>query len=319
MSIEYDERRTKKRRKRTEVRTHRPQHVPTPVKPIPRRASASSPGSVRARSRHARTYTEDVTRLPTLPRSATWQDEADEYANETTVQFPLEIARPVQQKAGWQFPVEIAEPAQKQKAGWQFPLEIAEPVQQKAGWQFPVEIAEPAVRGDKNVSLEYASFPVVLPDELDRGQVYRAEVRDICELATNPPPTALRAHSVLALNDEPSYVDAVVAADTVMDDTLVVVPSLPITDAALYLTQVEDVVDVALTVRARALLLHKGSIEDRPAFIHNPFDYVRWWLLYPGRLEFLFWLGGAVLLGVMMCAVLVMMGLGLGFMSFGHR
>jgi len=134
---------------------------------------------------------------------------------------------------------------------------------------------------------------------------------------TKPPAVPVQPHSVLALGDEPSYIDAVVEADTVMDDTLIVVPSLP-ANAALYSPQVEDIVDVALTVRARELLRRKSSTEDRPAFIHNPLDYIRWWLLYPGRLEFLFWLGGAVLLGMMICAVLVVTGLGLGVMSFGH-
>jgi hypothetical protein len=184
-----------------------------------------------------------------------------------------------------QFPLEIAEPVQQKKA--QFPSEIAEssPSEQKAGLQFPLEIAEGSERKDH---------------------------ADISELATKPPPVSFQPHSMLALSDEPSYVDDVVKADTVMDDTLIVVPS------AKYSLRVEDVVDVALTFRARELLRHKSSIGDRPAFIHNPLDYIRWWLLYPGRLEFLFWLGGAILLGVVMCVVLVVVGLRLGFMSFGH-
>ncbi len=330
--FEHDESGTEERRKRSEMRMQRPFRASTPVTPIPRRASASSPGLAGVRSRHRRTYTElqegDVTRLPTIPRSATWEDGVDKYEIDPAL-FLLPVvvpefspflpsspsideldtlpptdeslcdgmpsARATNRVASVQpdhynvqFPLEIAEPVQQKKAGLQFPLEIAEPVQQNGtSFQFPLEIPEGPERAD------------------------------ISELATHPPPALFHPHSVLVPGDEPSYIDDVVAADTVMDDTLIVVSSLP-TAVDRYTTQVEDVVDVALTVRARELLGRKGSMEDRPAFIHNPLDYVRWWLLCPGRLEFLFWLGGAVLLGMIMCVVLVVTGLGLGVMSFGH-
>lgn len=218
--FEHDERRVQERGKRLEEEGH--YRSPNPATPIPRRASASSPGSVKVRSRYSITEFQeaDITRLPTVPPSAIWQSEVLEYS--------------------------------------------------------PFLPSSPSI------------------DELD----------------TLPP----IGESVY---DEPSYIDAVVEADTVMDDTLIIVPSLP-SDIDRYPTLVEDAVDVALTVRARELLSRNRLQEDRPAFIHNPLDYVRWWLLGSGHLEFLFWLGGAVLLGVVMCVLLVMTGLGLGWMSFGH-
>ena len=256
--FEYDESRTKERRRRFDARSQRAHRAPNPVTPIPRRASASSPHSSRVRSRHPRSYTEfqeeDVTRLPTIPRSATWQDEVDEDGEENSQSL------------------------------------------------LPVAVAE---------------FSPLLPSSPSIDELDTLPPTDTCELPTNPPPGLFQSHNVLALYDEPSYIDDVVEADTVMDNMLTVVPSLP-SELDLYPTRIEDVVDVALTLRARKLLLRKGSMEDRPAFIHDPLDYMRWWLLSPGRLEFLFWLGGALLLGAIMCAVLVMTGLGLGWMSFGH-
>jgi hypothetical protein len=406
--FEHDESRTQERRRHIQARAQRSYRTPSPVTQIPRRASASSPGSARVRVRHPRTYDmdytelsqEDCSRLPTVPQSATWQGEADEYEGENdlpvvhefspflpsspcideldtvppdgaslqhdiaparltdyavsassgvhNIQFPLDIAAPAQQaQAGMQFLVEPDNLFQAQGNGLRFPLELdEEPAQRSVNPGFPLEmggipdknrsvnsgfpseVSEFAQRSNTPVASNRASFPVVWPDERDGTQIERQLERtplqvvknahaDISELATKPPPVPIQPHSLLALHNEPSYVDAVVAADTIMDDTLAVVPSQP-TDLALYETSVEDIVDVALTARARQLLRHKVSVGDTPAFIHNPLDYMRWWLLYPGRLEFLFWLVGALLLGVVMCVVLVMTGLGLGWMSFGH-
>ncbi len=392
--FEHDESRTKERRKHGEARTHRSYRTAPPVTPIPRRASASSPGSVGIRVRHPRSYTDvrdgDFTRLPTVPQSATWQGEADEYEEENNLPpefspflhsspsideldtvppddrqrdiaparltdygapsdvynlgFPLDISEPAQQvQAGVQFPLEINKPLQLHETGPHFPLEIDNGQRQRSGViRFPLEIDEDHTQGNVNTGFpleidedhaqgninagigevvqsfgNQPSFPIVWSD----ARIHLHEVRnasaDICEQVTNPPPAPVQPHSELVLQDEPPYIDAVVEADTAMDDTLIVVPSLS-TDIALYETSIEDVVDIALTARAKELLRRKSPIEAVPAFIHNPLDYLRWWLLSPGRLEFLFWLGGALLLGVIMCVALVMMGLGLGFMSFGH-
>src|SRR5450631_464866 len=320
--FEYNEGTARERGKRFDAGKSRVSRPPTPVTPIPRRASASAPGAVRVRSRYSSSSTglqdEDVTRLPTVPPSAIWQDEADIYEIErhlAPVAVPeyspllpsspsideLDTLPPTLELLDDELPhtrTTHAKAGQQRKAAIQFPIEIPEPApQKKAVIQFPIEI-----------------------DDHGRGQIYRAQVEnraDICEQVTNPPPVPFQPHAILALRNEPSYIDAVVEADTVMDDSLIIVPSLS-TDIDMYPTQLEDAVDVALTLRARELLRHKGSLDDKPAFIQNPMDYMRWWLLSPGRLEFLFWLGGAMLLGIVMCVVLMMTGVGLGWMSFGH-
>jgi hypothetical protein len=50
--------------------------------------------------------------------------------------------------------------------------------------------------------------------------------------------------------------------------------------------------DYALFHSAQTLVSHG----NKRALRFNPFDRLRWWLLYPGRLETLLWSGGAVLL-----------------------
>jgi hypothetical protein len=341
--FEYEE--ARERGKRIEGGKARVSRPPTPVTPIHRRASASPPGAVRVRSRYNSSSTDmqdDVTRLPTVPPSAIWQDEADIYeierhlapvgVREYSPLLPsspsideLDTLPPALERLHDEVPhtrATNAKGVQQRTTDIQFPLEIADPVQQRtANIQFPIEIAEPFQ--ENNVSIEHPLFPIILPDkhedQLPGAHAARVveERADICEQVTNPPPAPFQPHATLALHDEPSYIDAVVEADTVMDDTLIIVPSLP-NDIDIYPTQIEDAVDIALTIRARELLHHKGSREGKPAFIHDPVDYMRWWLLYPNRLEFLCWLGGAVLLGIGLCIVLMMTGVGLGWMSFGH-
>ena len=247
---------------------------------------------VRSRYTSIEFQEDDVTRLPTVPPSAIWQGTA----------YELERYLPV-------LPVEMPEyfsflPSSPSIDELDTLPPGGERLQNERSLVHAASV-ESAQRDDKN--------------DRSRGQIDRAHIReaDICELVTNPPPLQFQPRSVLALGNEPSYIDTVVEADTVMDDTLIIVPALS-SNIESYPTRVEDAVDVALTVRARQLLSGNCFQEDQPAFISKPLDYMRWWLLRPGRLEFLFWLGSAVLLSVIMCVVLVMMGLGLGWMSFGH-
>jgi hypothetical protein len=310
--FEYDEGTARERGKRFDAGKSRVSRPPTPVTPIPRRASASSPGAVRVRSRYTRSSTglqdDDVTRLPTVPPSAVWQDEADIYEIERHL-APVAVPEysPLLPSSLLIDELDTLPPALEPLSDKMSLTSAAAVQQRKALLQFPIEI-----------------------DDHGRGPIYRALVEpstplenavenraDICEQVTNPPPVPFQPHAILALRNEPSYIDAVVEADTVIDDSLIIVPSL-FADIDMYPTQLEDAVDIALTLRARELLHRKDSLEDKPAFIQNPLDYIRWWLLSPGRLEFLFWLGGAMLLGIFLCVVLMMTGLGLGWMSFGH-
>jgi hypothetical protein len=41
---------------------------------------------------------------------------------------------------------------------------------------------------------------------------------------------------------------------------------------------------------------NRTELDKAPVLHFNPFDHLRWWLLYPGRLESLLWSGGIVLL-----------------------
>ena len=240
--FEYEEDTVRERGKRFEAGKSRVSHPPTPVTPIPRRASASSPGAVRVRSRYSRSSTDlqddDVTRLPTVPPSAIWQDEADIYEIERHL-APVEVPEysPLLPSSPSIDELDTLPPFLELLRNEEPPVRAtnAKTVQQKrVAIQFPIEIPEPAPQ--KKVAIQ---FPIEI-DDPGRGQIDRARVEhcahqenavengaDICEQVTNPPPVPFQPHAILALRDEPSYIDAVVEADTVMDDSLNIVPSLP--------------------------------------------------------------------------------------------
>jgi hypothetical protein len=46
-------------------------------------------------------------------------------------------------------------------------------------------------------------------------------------------------------------------------------------------------------------------VETKRVLAFRPFDHVRWWLLYPGRLEFVLWLSGALFLLIATCLLLL--------------
>lgn len=55
------------------------------------------------------------------------------------------------------------------------------------------------------------------------------------------------------------------------------------------------------------------SLLHRQRLALNPLDAVRWWLLYPGRIEFFLWLGGTVVLVSVTCLLLFVSLLSLGW------
>lgn len=50
----------------------------------------------------------------------------------------------------------------------------------------------------------------------------------------------------------------------------------------------------------------------------NPLERLRWWLLYPGRIEFLLWLGGTIVLVSVTCILLFITCLSAGWLNFGQ-
>jgi hypothetical protein len=57
---------------------------------------------------------------------------------------------------------------------------------------------------------------------------------------------------------------------------------------------------------AQRVAQRSEHVASQRALVFHPFDRVRWWLLYPGRLEFVLWLGGTLFLLTATCLLLLL-------------
>ncbi len=64
---------------------------------------------------------------------------------------------------------------------------------------------------------------------------------------------------------------------------------------------------------------HKGASRWRQNVSLNPLDRLRWWLLCPGRIEFLLWLGGTILLMTLTCVLLLVTALSFAWITPGQQ
>jgi hypothetical protein len=66
--------------------------------------------------------------------------------------------------------------------------------------------------------------------------------------------------------------------------------------------------DVADVDTVPPLVSHAFGVGTKHAFSFHPIDHLRWWLLQPGRLEFLMWLAGTIFLigvSILLCLLLL--------------
>lgn len=253
-----------------------------PATSIPPRASAYPSNISHIRPRFPRSSTEfqeeDVTRAPTVPQQTMWQHESPDYRAESSLPSLSLVS------------VEDAPPVVR-------PPSIDE-----------LDTLPPARRRQRDEML-----PARPPARRDwpqhdyYGLVPRP--RDVSEQATNPPP-AVSVPSV-KLRDEhfvaSSALDDMIEADTQLSTVITPLEVSP----ALHPGASRLLVSANVSRRGRRQ-------EYRPSFALHPLDRVRWWLLYPGRLELLLWLTGTALLVAVTCVLLFVTTISLGIVSFGH-
>lgn len=70
---------------------------------------------------------------------------------------------------------------------------------------------------------------------------------------------------------------------------------------------------------AQRIAEHAKRTKPRRSTVFHPLDNLRWWLLAPGRLEFLFWLAGTVLLISVTCILLLVTAFSFAWISPGQQ
>jgi hypothetical protein len=257
--------------------------VPNPATPIPPRASAYPSNVSHMRPRFPRSSTEfqqeeDVTRAPTVPQQTMWQHESPDYRAESSLPSLSLVS------------VEEASPAVRPPSIDE--LDTLPPARRRQ--RDEMLPARPRARRDWPQHDYYGLVP---------------RPRDVSELATNPPP-AVSVPSA-KLRDEhfvaSPAIDDMIEADTQLSNAIVPLEASPLLHPA------------ASRLLVSANVSRRGRRQEyRPSFALHPLDRVRWWLLYPGRLELLLWLTGTALLVAITCVLLFVTTISLGIVSFGH-
>ncbi len=70
---------------------------------------------------------------------------------------------------------------------------------------------------------------------------------------------------------------------------------------------------------ARARAVERSQQRHAVPFVFRPLDNLRWWLLAPGRLEFLIWLGGTILLLCFTGGFVLVVAMSLGAFNTAHQ
>jgi hypothetical protein len=260
-----------------------------PPTPIPRRASALPPGAIRVRPKYPRRYNvpqeEDVTRIPTMPQPTMWQYETPNYDAESSL-------------SSLSLVVSEASPVVSD-------LHVDE-----------LETLPPSPR---------RTAP--LPDEI-YGPIAEEHVRrglDISEIDTHPPVPTRPARSLTLPNPTASAssdLDAIAQADTIQHNAVTVAATPAVPAARPRPTYYMEGAQTSWTAGSGANSAYARRIaqRDRRALYlrslnPHPVDHARWWLLYPGRLEFLLWLAGTLLLLGVTAILLVSGALSLGMLN----
>lgn len=268
-----------------------------PSTPLPPRASAQPQHTIKVRPRYSRMYTvpeeSDITRIPTMPQPTMWQYETPDYNVESSLSS-LSLIAPdaVQDEPKRTLPLAVDEidtlpPSEKQQ-------KKAAPLLSP----FPQRASRPAVvqqeRRRKTLDLSKQDTAPIPSQPF----VLRAP-RGIAELDTAPPGAATVSVPLLERNSR----------------------ALPALRVPSTVTESEG--HSWTTGRGTNSLYAQRIVDDKKRLKGkstphlNLVDQARWWLLYPGRIEFLLWLGGAITLMTVTCVFLFVGVFSLGWLSPG--
>jgi len=270
-----------------------------PTTPIPPRASAQRLRAVRVRPRYSYARTpesdeSDLTRIPTLPPPTTWQYESQDSTAESSLSsLSLIVDAPTHPQA------EIPGTRNTPHPGT---LRI-EDVN-----THPAVIARDPIESTSDVAQWAIEEHDTVPMQLSPVRVDSA---DMLNGAGNVGGSPLPSAASLFLGD---------AIAPVSSNNLPSRALAPIVPTAMPVVmgpqnrQLASAEPASWTAGAAAGSRYAKLVaartgnpgRQRHMLSFNIFDRVRWWLLHPGRFEFLLWLGGTLLLMTVTCIFLLM-------------
>ncbi len=280
--------------------------IPNPQTPIPARASAQQATyPVKVRPRYSRNYTvpheSDVTRVPTLPQPTIWQYELPDYEAESSLSS-LSLAY---SEATVEHTIDELDTLPPPRLRVFDDIDEIDTVPQPkhdilAGEKSSTTIERK--KADGNVF----SLPFIQPTkEPDRQKSMTLHApTSISDVTTLPPGATTVAVPRVAVEKQKVELFAKVPAPT----TIAQGSSLNFVEASWTTGQGKNSV-LAKRIASRG--------QRKSTLSLNPIDRWRWWLLYPGRMEFLLWLSGTIILVGVTCLLLFATLLSTGWLNTG--
>jgi len=279
--------------------------IPNPQTPIPARASAQPrPVKVRPRYPHNHTMSQDsdITRIPTMPQPTMWQYELPDYDAESSLSS-LSLAYP---EVTVDHTIDELDTLPPPRSRTIDELDTLPPPKQST----LAAQKSSATSGRKSAKENAFSLPFAQsPEPQRRKSLTLPTPRTFSEIATIPPNAAtVSAPRVPVGHTKRGLLMGIPAPATVVEST----HSRLMAETASWTTGQGKNSLLAKRIASRASD-RKG--QRKSSLSLNPVDRLRWWLLYPGRIEFLLWLSGTIVLVGVTCLLLFATLLSTGWMN----
>lgn len=282
--------------------------IPNPQTPIPARASAHPPTRpVKVRPRYPRSHTvprdSDITRIPTVPPPTMWQYELPDYEAESSLSS-LSLAYP---KSAMDRAIDELDTLPPPRVPAIDELDTLPPTKQStcAAQKSPATVKRKHAKG-KLFALPFAQ----LSEPQRQKSLTLPAPHTLSEIATIPPQAVTVAVARTPSQHEMRGLAGVHPPSTIVEST----PSNVMEGAASWTTGQGKNSLLAKRIASRA---NNRRGQRKSSLSLNPIDRVRWWLLFPGRIEFLLWLNGTIVLVGVTCLLLFATLLSTGWLNAG--
>lgn len=263
-----------------------------PVTPIPARASAQHPNNVKVRPKYSATHTRliqqdrDNTRIPTRPQSTMWQYESPDFEIESSL-ATLSLIVDAPTHPGSSFSPKLTDrlPYLDEIDTLPFPKKQT------------TDIDEVETNPHRHVSGQVEIDEIdTLPQLPGKGQSNRSLVSVNAAPVGAPVSRVVPPAHNAAASIDPSRL---ALANEITDPSSWTAGNA---SGSPYARRIAERHEVAK--RARSL---------------HPIDHLRWWLLHPGRIEFILWLGGTIVLLSVTFMLLLASAISLSWFAPGSR
>ncbi|MEO8953788.1 MAG: hypothetical protein ABI396_00020, partial [Ktedonobacteraceae bacterium] len=306
----------------------RPLNPPTPIPP---RASAQRPNAVKVRPKYSRTHTlplqeeGDLSRIPTLPPPTMWQYESPQFEAESSLSCLSVVIetpthpQPISAQSLLELPLPVDRPTNQSPKPSKHITDIDEidtlprQLTQLSPSPMPAQLSPAALRSVDIDEIDTQPHKPTPPTQhiTDIDKIDTLSSRIVASVAPRSSASLVPTHAALSptpvrLSMSPTATSNMRAASAS-------------TEQVVSIAEPSSWTAGGLRESAYARRIADRSKARKPKPTMHTLDHVRWWLLYPGRLEGLLWLGSTLLLITVTFALLIVSAISFSWMSPGTQ